>query len=243
MPEAGAADDACAITGKSCAVSAIWTKRGRLRIDERHLAILHRHTFAAAVMKRQYMEELTARTIAHYHQMAHKHLKSPPDPLVAPIAISFLEKALTLDPHHIETQLALARVWHRLGKTDEALHWCERALEIDPGSVAVQFHLCMMQIPVLCENAAEAADRRRNYERYLQQLVEFVDMSRKWTTAEAVEMIGVAKPFYLAYAAEDDHTLQQRYGAFVCSLLAARYPQWCAAPAVLPPMGRRTFIP
>jgi hypothetical protein len=58
-------------------------------------------------------------------------------------AEAVLARALAADPHAFEAKAYLARTWHALGRTDDAIALFRDALEIEPGNAAV--HLLLAQ--------------------------------------------------------------------------------------------------
>ena len=51
------------------------------------------------------------------------------------------------------------------------------------------------------------------------------------------EAVGSLQPFYLAYQGLNDRALQKTYGAMLCQLIAAHYPQWTRPASPLSPQS------
>jgi predicted O-linked N-acetylglucosamine transferase (SPINDLY family) len=100
------------------------------------------------------------------------------------------------------------------------------AIELRPQFAATRFALCMAELPILYRDEAEIAERRAAYERRLTALCDAGDPVLN--KAELSRGFGWMQPFYLAYQGYDDRDLQDRYGSFLCGIMARHYP-----PAVL----------
>lgn len=143
-------------------------------------------------------------------------------------AIVECEKAIELQPDYADAHYNLATAYHRQGRWKEAVAQFETALRVNPNHVDAKFALCMAELPVLFDDEPEIASRRDAYARRLQA---FVDGQGR--LADLAGGVGTAQPFQLAYQGRNDRELQSLYGAFVCRVMADRYPaSGMAAPAL-----------
>jgi predicted O-linked N-acetylglucosamine transferase (SPINDLY family) len=144
-------------------------------------------------------------------------------------ALAQYDRALALDPKlamaHYNRGLAL----RRLGDVAQARAAFARAAALEPRLLEADIAACMAELPVIYADEAEIAERRVAYDAHLARLD--AGVARAGTPATLAEAIGSHQPFYLAYQGENDRDLQARYGALVCRVMAARFPD----PPVRPP--------
>ena len=141
-------------------------------------------------------------------------------------AVVQCQRAVQFAPQYAEAYYNLASAFHLLGKSAEAVASFERAVELNPNYGDAQFALCMAELPILYTDEREIAAKRSAYERRLKGLLE----NQKRARPDLADAIGSAQPFQLAYQGYNDRELQSRYGAFICRLMADRYPPIDLAP-------------
>jgi protein O-GlcNAc transferase len=148
-------------------------------------------------------------------------------------ALGQYDRALTLDPKlamaHYNRGLALRRV----GDIVAARAAFARAFALAPRLLEAELAACMAELPVIYADEAGIAERRAAYDAHLARLE--AEVARGGVPASLADAIGSHQPFYLAYQGEDDRDLQARYGALVCRIMAARFPDPPLPPP--PPAG------
>jgi predicted O-linked N-acetylglucosamine transferase (SPINDLY family) len=166
--------------------------------------------------------------VAEYNRIAASYLQHPPDPRLSVLAIAWYQKSLTVEPNCAETYLALAKAYHQLGQSDQALNSCEKALAIEPESLKARYYHCMLQLPIVYQSL----NNRQHYHRELIQLHDTI--KRATAISSLVEAIGTVTPFYLIYQGYNDIELQRHYGKLISQIMATCYPQWAQAPQIPP---------
>ncbi|MFG6101742.1 tetratricopeptide repeat protein [Leptothoe sp. EHU-05/26/07-4] len=165
-------------------------------------------------------------TVTDCHQMATLYLNHPPEPRLSVLAIGWYEKALTLEPENVESYLGLAKAYHHLGQSEQALQCCDQAIALEPDSLAARYFACMLQIPIIYRTQKEVLSSRHRYHSQLLELHQRLQKAPTQAVAELATVVGTVSPFYLIYQGYDDTELQRLYGDVVCHIMAARYPQW-----------------
>jgi protein O-GlcNAc transferase len=140
-------------------------------------------------------------------------------------ALASFDRALALKPDYPEALYARGQSLHAMNRWHDAIVSYKRALALKPDYAEAAFAACMAQLPILYADATEITERRTAYAARLQALCDNATM----LAADLVKGVGTTQPFFLAYQGENDRDLQARYGAFVCRLMAERYP-----PAAMP---------
>jgi predicted O-linked N-acetylglucosamine transferase (SPINDLY family)/MoaA/NifB/PqqE/SkfB family radical SAM enzyme len=151
----------------------------------------------------------------------------------AAIVATASARAAMLDPAHP----ALPRVANRLriaGQTEPALTLLNARLAHDPDDLGARLSRAMARLTVIHGSVAEIAERRTAYLAELAALEERIRDAPAQALLRAADQVGSAKPFYLAYQAEDDTAAQRRYGRIVSRMMAALPP---AAPPRAQPSG------
>ena len=126
-------------------------------------------------------------------------------------------------PDYAEAHYNLGAVCQADGRRDVAAACYERALALHPRYGAARMALCMAQLPVLYDDAAEIPRRRAAYERELSRLC--ADAGTSIPLADLAEGAGASQPFFLPYQGQNDRALQSVYGDLLCRIMAARHPE------------------
>lgn len=108
------------------------------------------------------------------------------------------------------------------GKIEQARESFARAFALQPDFLEAEFAMCIAELPIVYEDAAAIADRRRVYRERLAKLV--ADVEKSAAPAALASAVGSHQPFYLPYQGMDDRDLQKSYGALVGRIMASRYP-------------------
>jgi protein O-GlcNAc transferase len=145
-------------------------------------------------------------------------------------ALAIYERAVAAEPDHVEALYLRGNCLRSLNRLPEARASYDQALTLAPEHAAAKFAACMAQLPVAYEDEAEIGQSRAAYAKALAALCDDADGDHAPGLAKGV---GTNQPFLLAYQGMNDRSLQQRYGALVCRLVAERYP-----PPELPPPPR-----
>jgi protein O-GlcNAc transferase len=141
--------------------------------------------------------------------------------------------ALVLDPGFAEAHASLGALLRDDGKRDEALDHYSRAIALKPGYVSARLGHVVTQLPPVYASAEDVAESRERYGEELDRLQRSISLDRPEAIEQASQAIGSVQPYYLSYQGENDRTLQGIYGELLCSIQAARYPQW-AKPLPMP---------
>jgi tetratricopeptide (TPR) repeat protein len=142
-------------------------------------------------------------------------------------ALQSYERALAIRPDFAEAHANRGLCLYELGRFAEARASYTKAIALRPDFAEARFALCMAELPILYADEPEIAERRAAYERRLKALCDAEDPGL--TKAELSKGFGWIQPFYLAYQGYQDRDLQDRYGSFLCRIMARHYP-----PAALP---------
>jgi protein O-GlcNAc transferase len=177
---------------------------------------------------------LTAKA-AEYNRIAASYLQHPPEPRLSVLAIAWYQKSLTVEPNCAETYLALAKAYHQLGQSEEALKSCDKALTIEPESLTAHYYRCLLQLPIVYRDQEESLNSRQHYHQALVQLHDTIKRATPQAIRSVVEAIGTVTPFYLLYQGYNDIDLQRHYGKLISQIMATCYPQWAQAPQIPPP--------
>ena len=112
-----------------------------------------------------------------------------------------------------------------LGRWQESRSYLLRAVELDPSHVFARV-LCCMSVFTVCMDQAEAASMLRTYAAELDALISATTLDTPVQIDNAVVGVGALAPFFLPYLGCDVKSMQAEYGAWVCSIMAAKYPQF-----------------
>jgi predicted O-linked N-acetylglucosamine transferase (SPINDLY family) len=137
-------------------------------------------------------------------------------------------RAAELKPGLAAAHYNLGLLLQDQGRMDEADVCYRRALAADPLHGLTRIATCMAHLPIIAASAEAAARHRAAYAQALAALCD--DARTPEARRRFADGVGAAQPFFLAYQGRNDRDLQAQYGAFVCSLMAERFP-----PASLPP--------
>ena len=112
-----------------------------------------------------------------------------------------------------------------IGRWRESCSYLLRAVELDPSQVFARV-LCCMSVFTVCMDQEETVSMMRTYADELDQLVRSTSLETAEQINSAVDGIGALPPFFLPYLGCNVKELQQIYGSWVCSVMAAKYPQF-----------------
>jgi protein O-GlcNAc transferase len=143
-------------------------------------------------------------------------------------ALQSFDRALAIRPGFAEAHANRGLCLYELGRFEEARASYATAIELRPDFADARFALCMAELPIVYAHEPEIAERRAAYERRLKALCDAGDPGL--SKAELSKGFGWIQPFYLAYQGYHDRDLQDRYGSFLCGIMARHYP-----PAAFPP--------
>lgn len=146
------------------------------------------------------------------------------------------QRALALAP-------GFAEAWNNLGSSlrqrdhaGAATAATRRATLLNPDFGDARLNLCVAELPVLYDHAAEIDERRAAYEARLGELEAWVRNARPDVRKATADAIGSSQPFALPYQGRNDVALQRRYGEVLTKLMAERHPAW-ATTVPMPPTG------
>ncbi len=124
-----------------------------------------------------------------------------------------------------------------IGRWREARSYLLRAVELDPSHVFAGVLCCMSSFTV-CMNEEEARSILQTYNAELGELIRTTGLETSEQINNAVYGIGALSPFFLPYLGYDVKDLQVTYGAWICSIMAAKYPQFMHALPVKSSIGK-----
>jgi predicted O-linked N-acetylglucosamine transferase (SPINDLY family) len=151
-------------------------------------------------------------------------------------AIACYRRALAINPGSAEAWNNLGSALRQVDDADRAAQATRRALTLRPQLAEARLNLCICELPILYEDAAEVERRRGAYDRALGELEAWVDQADAAARRGVAEAIGCSQPFALPYQGRNDADLQRRYGRVMVRLAAERLPALAQAPA-MPPAG------
>lgn len=137
--------------------------------------------------------------------------------------------------------MVLANQLRVSGRPEAARALLARRLARAPDDVAARLTDAMACLTIVHADQREVVDRRVAYDLALARALRAAEGAPAPALAAAAEVIGRAKPFFLAYHADDDRALQARYGRILARLIAAAVPAPPLAPRA-PAQGRRLRI-
>lgn len=112
-----------------------------------------------------------------------------------------------------------------IGRWQQSRSYLRKAVELDPSHIHAHVLNCMSSFTV-CMDEAEAEAMLRTYAAELDLLISSARLETAQQISNAVEGVGAMTPFFLPYLGYDVTTLQAKYGTWVCSVMAAKYPQF-----------------
>ena len=149
-------------------------------------------------------------------------------------ALSCYREALRLSPDMVEANLNLGAMLHDHGYLQEARERYSAVLARKPDQITALWGRCIAQLEILYDRAEDVGAGRARYRSLLEEYIGAVRLDTPSGIEAAAKVAGEAQPFYLAYQGEVDRDLQDLYGTFLCTVLAARHPQWSKRPAMPP---------
>lgn len=112
-----------------------------------------------------------------------------------------------------------------LGRWQESRSYLLRAVELDPSHVFARV-LCCMSVFTVCMDQKEATFMVSTYADELDDLIRGTALDTTVQIDYAVVGIGALTPFFLPYLGCNVKDLQQKYGSWICRIMAAKYPRF-----------------
>ena len=112
-----------------------------------------------------------------------------------------------------------------IGRWQESRSYLKRAVELDPSHVYARVLLCMSSFTV-CMNESETVAMAQTYADGLDDLIRNTALDTAAQIDIAFEGIGALTPFFLPYLGCNVIDFQLKYGAWICKIMAAKYPQF-----------------
>lgn len=173
---------------------------------------------------------------AHVYRLALADKPNDPECLLSLSCVLLRLKCYEESFHHVRHFLRLVNyiafgyflaglATRELGHWQRSRSYLLRAVELDPSNVYAHVLCCMSGFTV-CMDQAEAASTLCTYTEELDQLISETALETTAQIDNAVVGIGALTPFFLPYLGSDVKTLQVKYGAWICSVMAAKYPQF-----------------
>ncbi|NTV49860.1 MAG: FkbM family methyltransferase [Geobacteraceae bacterium] len=112
-----------------------------------------------------------------------------------------------------------------IGRWRESRSYLLRAVELDPSHMYARV-LCCMSLFTVCMDETEVESILHSYVAELDQLVRNTALETPEQIDNAVDGIGALAPFFLPYLGCNVKNLQTKYGSWICSTMAAKYPHF-----------------
>jgi len=148
-------------------------------------------------------------------------------------ALAAVDRALRRWPDDVALVRLAAEVLQVLGRTREAVARLRRAIGRGIGGLVLK-KLYWLMVPVVYEREGDIPRYRRRYQAGLTRLVRATELDTVSGRREALEAVLAGTSVYLSYQNEDDRALQKRLGEWIVAVMTANYPDWAAAPCVVP---------
>ena len=132
-------------------------------------------------------------------------------------AIEAIE-AIGLEP---KTAIVLANLLRIAGRQDEALRLLALRLAHRPADIPALLTKAMAGLAIVHASEDEIDERRRRYQDAIAAVADAVTAAPEAELAAAASIVGVAKPFFLAYQGYEDRALQAVYGGVIARLIEA----------------------
>lgn len=156
-------------------------------------------------------------------------------------AILIYEEALKLFPSEVNIYLSFMLALQSFGRVDEAIKVANNGINLLPNNLAFQVE-SMRLLPVIYENTAEIEFYRNRFTAELNRLINETSLSLPETCKDALMALGYNTNFYLQYQGKNDLELQQKYGEFVCKVMALNYPEWVQPRFIFSPKNRKIRV-
>lgn len=111
-----------------------------------------------------------------------------------------------------------------IGRWKESRTYLKQAVELDPSHIYAHVLLCMSSFTV-CMNESETASMAQTYSDELDDLIRSTPLDTADQIDNAFDGIGALTPFFLPYLGCNVLDFQKKYGAWICKIMAAKYPQ------------------
>lgn len=156
-------------------------------------------------------------------------------------AISIYKEALKLFPSEVNIYLSFLLALQNFGRLDQAIEVANKGINLLPNSLALQVE-SMRLLPVIYENMAEINFYRNRFTTELNCLINETHFTAPETCKNALKALGYNTNFYLQYQGKNDLELQQKYGEFVCKVMALNYPEWVKTRFISSPKKRKIRV-
>lgn len=185
---------------------------------------------------------------AHYYHLALAESPNDPECLLRLASLLLRTNCLEEAFHHIRHFLRIVNdlpfayylaghIARELGRWTDSRSYLLRAVELDPSDLYVRV-LCSMWAFTICISEAEVISKRKDYCTELEGLISSTRLDFPESINNAFAGISAMTPFFLPYLGSDIKELQSKYGAWICAVMAAKYPQFAQPLQRLPSIGR-----
>jgi predicted O-linked N-acetylglucosamine transferase (SPINDLY family) len=137
-------------------------------------------------------------------------------------ALTALDRLIQAAPPSAAAFYNRGNVLREVGRQAEAVESYRRAVALQPEHAESRFAACMAELPVLYDDEAEIALRRKAYNESLAALCDDIRGGR--VPGDLAKAVGAIQPFFLPYQGQNDRELQALYGSTVCRIMAESYP-------------------
>ena len=149
--------------------------------------------------------------------------------------------ALALDPTSEEASTGVINADIALGNSFAARDRLSELLKSSPDSISNLYPRCFLELPAAYRSQQELVDTRQRYETLLIDLKRRLDDLSDESARGIEEIIGTAQPFYLAYQAMNDRSLQMMYGEMISHVMSKAL-RMTSIPSPTPVTNRRVKI-
>ncbi len=147
--------------------------------------------------------------------------------------IAALLEGIDRCPPSLDLYMACVRELQRRNRMGEAIATARRAAPWFP--VAARLKEALL-VPRFYESSAELAVYRERFAEGLDRFIGELKLDTPEAREGALEALFHHDNFYLTAQGRNDVHLRRKYGRMVHSVMAARYPEWCA-PRPMPPLA------
>ncbi|WP_407051213.1 hypothetical protein [Methyloraptor flagellatus] len=148
-------------------------------------------------------------------------------------------EAIGLEP---KTAIVLANLLRIAGRQDEALRLLALRLAHRPADIPALMTKAMAGLAIVHASEDEIDERRRRYHDAIAAVADAVTAAPETELAAAASIVGVAKPFFLAYQGYEDRALQAVYGGVIARLIEASGVNRGWTPPAAPEPGEKIRI-
>ena len=151
------------------------------------------------------------------------------------------QSALAIGPNNSEANMGLVNVDIALGNFYSARERVSELLKQSPNDLHMEYARCFLELPAAYRSQQEIIDTRERYEGLLRHLKQHIDALPYESMTGLEDLIGTTQPFYLAYQAMNNRSLQTMYGEMISTAMSGSM-KLPFLPSPPPAIGRRIKV-